>query len=53
MISPPVRMSLVQASITCGWVSWFNEEQLHSELDDRSPTKWEPSTVATLTPAVA
>jgi putative transposase len=22
---------------TCGWVSWFNEERLHSELGDRTP----------------
>ena len=22
---------------TCAWVSWFNEERLHSELDDRTP----------------
>ena len=22
---------------TCAWVSWFNEERLHGELDDRTP----------------
>ena len=26
---------------TCGWVSWFNEERLHSELDDRTPAEFE------------
>ena len=26
---------------TCGWVSWFNEERLHSELDDRTPAEAE------------
>ncbi len=26
---------------TCAWVSWFNEERLHSELDDRSPAEVE------------
>jgi putative transposase len=26
---------------TCAWVSWFNEERLHSELDDRTPTEAE------------
>ena len=25
----------------CGWVSWFNTERLHSELDDRTPTEIE------------
>jgi len=27
---------------TCAWVSWFNEERLHSELDDATPTEFEP-----------
>jgi putative transposase len=22
---------------TCAWVSWFNDERLHSELGDRTP----------------
>ena len=22
---------------TCAWVSWFNEERLHGELNDRTP----------------
>lgn len=22
---------------TCAWVSWFNEQRLHSELGDRTP----------------
>jgi putative transposase len=26
---------------TCGWVSWFNEERLHSELDDMTPAEFE------------
>jgi putative transposase len=26
---------------TCGWVSWFNEERLHSELDDKTPEEFE------------
>ncbi len=26
---------------TCAWVSWFNEERLHSELDDRTPAEVE------------
>jgi putative transposase len=26
---------------TCAWVSWFNEERLHSELDDRTPDEVE------------
>ncbi len=26
---------------TCTWVSWFNEERLHSELDDRTPAEVE------------
>jgi putative transposase len=26
---------------TCGWVSWFNEERLHSELGDRTPAEVE------------
>jgi len=26
---------------TCAWVSWFNEERLHSELDDQTPAEFE------------
>jgi putative transposase len=26
---------------TCAWVSWFNEERLHSELDDQTPDEFE------------
>jgi putative transposase len=26
---------------TCGWVSWFNEERFHSELDDLTPAEVE------------
>ena len=26
---------------TCAWVSWFNEDRLHSELDDRTPAEVE------------
>jgi putative transposase len=26
---------------TCAWVSWFNDERLHSELGDRSPAEVE------------
>ena len=26
---------------TCAWVSWFNEERLHSELGDRTPEEFE------------
>jgi putative transposase len=26
---------------TCAWVSWFNEERLHSELDDMTPAEFE------------
>ena len=25
----------------CGWVSWFNDERLHSELHDQSPAEFE------------
>lgn len=33
---------------TCGWVSWFNDERLHGELDDLTqPT---PTTVTNLSP---
>jgi hypothetical protein len=27
--------------VTCAWVSCFNEERLHSELDDRTPAEVE------------
>lgn len=26
---------------TCGWVSWFNEERIHGELDDLTPAEVE------------
>ena len=26
---------------TCAWVSWFNDERLHGELDDRTPAEME------------
>ena len=26
---------------TCGWVSWFNEERFHGELDDLTPAEVE------------
>jgi putative transposase len=26
---------------TCGWVSWFNDNRLHGELDDQSPAEVE------------
>ena len=26
---------------TCAWVSWFNEERLHGELDDSTPAEVE------------
>jgi putative transposase len=26
---------------TCAWVSWFNEERLHSELGDHTPAEFE------------
>ena len=26
---------------TCAWVSWFNEERIHGELDDLTPAEVE------------
>ncbi len=26
---------------TCAWVSWFNEERIHGELDDLTPAESE------------
>ena len=26
---------------TCAWVSWFNDERLHGELNDRTPVEME------------
>jgi len=26
---------------TCGWVSWFNNERIHGELDDLTPAEVE------------
>jgi hypothetical protein len=28
---------------TCGWVSWFNEERIHGELHDATPSEVEAS----------
>ena len=35
---------------TCTWVAWFNEERLHSELDDQTPAEFEATTVTNLKP---
>jgi len=35
---------------TCGWVSWFNDERIHGELDDLTPPKSRPTTVTDLSP---
>jgi transposase InsO family protein len=29
------------AAVTCAWVSWFNEQRLHGELGDHTPTEVE------------
>jgi putative transposase len=26
---------------TCEWLSWFTDERIHSQLDDRSPVQFE------------
>ena len=31
----------VDGAATCAWVSWFNEERLHSELGDATPAEFE------------
>lgn len=38
---------------TCGWVSWFNEERLHGELDDCTPAEVEAAYYAGVRPDVA
>ena len=38
---------------TCAWVSWFNDERLHSELSDRTPTEVEADHYARLAQASA
>ncbi len=38
---------------TCAWVSWFNEERLHGELDDRTPAEVEAEYRLRSQPAVA
>ena len=37
----PGRASTTSRSPPAPWVSWFNEERLHSELDDRTPAEVE------------
>jgi len=38
---------------TCGWVGWFNEERLHSELGDATPTEVEAAHYGQIAPANA
>jgi len=38
---------------TCAWVSWFNDERLHSELQDRTPAEVEADHYARLAQAPA
>jgi len=38
---------------TCAWVSWFNEERLHGELDDQTPSEVEAEYRLRSQPAVA
>ena len=38
---------------TCAWVSWFNDERLHSELSDRTPAEVESDHYARLAQASA
>ena len=38
---------------TCAWVSWFNEERLHGELEDRTPAEVEAEYRLRSQPAVA
>jgi putative transposase len=38
---------------TCGWVSWFNTERLHSELTDRTPAEVEDGYYAAVAHATA
>ncbi|NNN16060.1 MAG: transposase [Acidimicrobiaceae bacterium] len=32
---------------TCAWVSWFNDERLHDELNNRTPSEIETDYAAT------
>ena len=38
---------------TCGWVSWFNDERLHGELDDHTPAEVEAAYYRDLAQATA
>ncbi len=38
---------------TCGWVSWFNEERIHGELEDLTPAEVEDAHSRSLTDADA
>ena len=38
---------------TCGWVSWFNEERLHGELNDCTPVEVEAAYYAAVRPSAA
>jgi len=38
---------------TCGWVSWFNEERFHGELDDLTPAEFEDAYYRRLAQATA
>jgi len=38
---------------TCGWVSWFNDERLHGELDDHTPAEVEADYYRDLAQATA
>jgi putative transposase len=38
---------------TCGWVGWFNEDRLHSELDDATPAEVEAAHYGRLAQAEA
>ena len=40
MVTPWKRFDDLEPA-TSGWVSWFNEERLHSELDDLTPAEFE------------
>lgn len=38
---------------TCGWVSWFNDERFHGELDDLTPAEFEDGYYRRLAQATA
>lgn len=38
---------------TCKWVSWFNEERIHTELDDSTPAEIETDYRETSQPTAA